>query len=90
MILVLYLIIVNLVAFGLMGNDKRRAQAKSRRVPEKNLFLVAAIGGALGAWIGMKAFRHKTKHASFTIGIPALLVLNALCVGFILGLYRFD
>ncbi|WP_027093140.1 DUF1294 domain-containing protein [Cohnella thermotolerans] len=75
-----YLLIVNFIAFGMMGYDKGRAKAKMRRVPEKNLFLVAAVGGALGAWLGMRTYRHKTKHASFVFGIPALFALNAICV----------
>ncbi|MBB6734356.1 DUF1294 domain-containing protein [Cohnella zeiphila] len=82
MMLAIYLLLINVIAFGMMANDKRRAVAGRgrRRIPEKNLFLAAALGGALGAWIGMRVCRHKTKHASFVVGIPALLVLNILCV----------
>lgn len=79
-LLIIYLIAANAAAFFLMGRDKRLARERKRRVPEKNLFLSAAIGGALGAWLGMRTFRHKTKHASFVIGIPALIILNAACV----------
>jgi len=84
LILIVYLILVNVVAFAMMGYDKGLAKAKRRRVPEKNLFVSALIGGALGAWIGMRKFRHKTKHASFVVGIPALFVLNAACVWLLL------
>ncbi len=62
--------------FVLMGVDKRRAKAGKWRVPEKTLFLIAFLGGAPGGILGMRAFRHKTKHASFTIGMPLLLLLN--------------
>lgn len=78
--LIAYLIVMNVLGYGLMGHDKARAQKRGRRVPEKRLFTVALAGGALGSWIGMRSFRHKTKHKSFILGIPALLVLNAACV----------
>ncbi|PYI56578.1 DUF1294 domain-containing protein [Paenibacillus flagellatus] len=83
-VLLLYLLVVNAVGFFLFGYDKVRAVRGGRRVPEKRLFLVAAIGGAAGAWIAMRSFRHKTKHASFTFGIPALLGSNVVCVALLL------
>ncbi|RKN79191.1 DUF1294 domain-containing protein [Paenibacillus ginsengarvi] len=79
--IVIYLIAINAAGFFTFGYDKLMAKKRERRVPEKRLFGIAALGGAAGAWIGMRAFRHKTKHASFTIGIPALLALNAVCIG---------
>ena len=71
--LLLYLAAVNVVAFAVYGADKRRAKKGKRRVPEKTLFLLAAIGGSVGAWAGMYAFRHKTRHWYFVWGIPAIL-----------------
>lgn len=66
-------------AFLLMGWDKRRAKQRGkRRVPEKQLFLLAAVGGAIGVWAGMKTWRHKTQHRSFTVGIPYLIAVNIL------------
>lgn len=82
--LVVYLASVNLIAFGLMGSDKTRARRKKRRVPEKQLFGLAAIGGALGIMLGMSRFRHKTQHNSFRFGIPVLLVWNAAAVGYLI------
>lgn len=70
------LFVINLVAFALMGIDKRRAIKDRWRIPEKVLFLWAFIGGAWGAWAGMKAFRHKTRKPIFRFGIPALCVLE--------------
>ena len=67
---------LNLSAFGVMVFDKARARRQGRRVPERTLFKLAAFGGALGCLAGMYAVRHKTKHASFVYGMPALLVLN--------------
>lgn len=69
-----YLASVNLLAFTVYGVDKRRAKKDKRRVPEKTLFLLAIIGGSVGAWAGMYTFRHKTRHWYFVWGIPAILL----------------
>lgn len=74
----IYLVIVNLLGFGLMGADKRFARAHTRRVPENVLFVTALLGGSLGSWIGMYVFRHKTRHWYFVIGMPLLLALQVL------------
>lgn len=76
----IYLIAINFVAFFIMGYDKSQARKGSRRIAEKTLFLIAAAGGALGMWFGMRKWRHKTKHGSFVYGIPLLLVFNAALV----------
>jgi uncharacterized membrane protein YsdA (DUF1294 family) len=75
-ILITYWAMVNVVAFLIMGHDKARSRKQGWRVPEKRLFLIAAVGGALGMWAGMRAFRHKTRHMAFALGIPALTVVN--------------
>lgn len=77
-IIVLYLLIVNLVAYVWMGADKRKARSGEWRVPEKRLFLTALIGGAAGIWAGMYAYKHKTKHFTFKYGIPLLLAVNVI------------
>ncbi|MBV6714987.1 DUF1294 domain-containing protein [Paenibacillus chitinolyticus] len=77
-ILVLYLLVVNLVAYVWMGADKRRARSGEWRVPEKRLFLTALIGGAPGIWAGMYAYKHKTRHFMFKYGIPLLLIVNVI------------
>lgn len=69
----LWLAVVNLVAFALMGLDKRRARRGEWRIPETTLFLPALLGGTLGAIAGMYCFRHKTRHWYFRWGLPALL-----------------
>ena len=73
-ILLYYLIFINLLAFLLMGLDKAKARRHRWRIPEKTLFLSAIIGGSIGAILGMQIFRHKTKHASFRIGMPCILI----------------
>ena len=77
-ILRLYLIIINAIAFVLMLVDKQKAIKRKFRIPEATLMGVAAVGGSIGAWIGMQIFRHKTKHIKFTLGIPLIFGIQAL------------
>ncbi|MEG0856517.1 MAG: DUF1294 domain-containing protein [Terrisporobacter sp.] len=79
----LYLMIINIIGFILMFSDKRKAINHKYRIPEKNLFLVCALGGSAGSLMGMYTFRHKTKHNKFVVGVPILLILNIICVIFI-------
>ena len=71
---VVYLLVVNLITFLLYAIDKRRAIRKAWRIPESVLIGFAAIGGSVGAFLAMLVFRHKTKHAKFTVGVPLILV----------------
>lgn len=87
-LLLLYLAVMNLASFLWMRSDKAKARRGERRIPEKRLFAAAAAGGALGVWLGMRTFRHKTKHASFTVGIPLLILLNVAAAGYIAALIR--
>ncbi len=73
---IIYLVMINTVAFMLMGFDKRRAKRNAWRIPEKTLFGSALLGGSIGAIVGMQVFRHKTRHLSFQIGMPAILILQ--------------
>lgn len=69
---------MNLLAFGLMGIDKRKAIKGAFRIPEATLFIVALIGGSIGSIAGMYTFRHKTRHPSFVYGMPAILLLQII------------
>ncbi len=73
-----YICLMSIWAFCLMGVDKWRAKKKRWRVSERTLFLVAVFGGALGAVLGMYHFHHKTKHWQFRLGLPLLLMVQAL------------
>ncbi|MFC5530153.1 DUF1294 domain-containing protein [Cohnella yongneupensis] len=79
-LLIAYFIILSLIGFSAMRSDKQKARRHTRRTPENTLMFIAFAGGALGAWIGMYAFRHKTKHLGFVLGVPLLLLWNAFCV----------
>ena len=69
-----YLAAVNLVTFTVYGVDKAKARRGAWRVPEKTLFLLPLLGGSIGALLGMRVFRHKTKHWYFVWGIPLILL----------------
>lgn len=76
LIALLLLALTNLTAFLLMHSDKRRAQRGARRISERTLFLSAACFGGLGGVLGMRVFRHKTRHIAFKIGFPLIMVVQ--------------
>jgi len=77
---IIYVAVMTLIAFLAMGWDKLCAKREKRRVPEKTLFLLAIIGGSIGSIAGMYAFRHKTKHWYFKIGLPLILILQIAAI----------
>jgi len=82
-LLVIWLVFINFLLFLTMAVDKRRAKKDKRRIPEATLFLMALLGGSIGGIGGMYCFRHKTKHPSFVIGFPAILLLELALAVFI-------
>ena len=80
----LYLTVINLTGFAVMGIDTRKAVRHLWRVRESTLFLIALLGGSVGSILGMRMFRHKTRHWYFVYGMPAILVLQILLAVFIL------
>ena len=85
-LILIYLLIVNAAGFLLMLVDKLKAKKNLWRVPERTLFLTAIIGGSIGCLLGMYTVRHKTKHLTFTIGMPAILILQIIAVVYLLRL----
>ena len=77
---IIYLIIINLIAFIAMYLDKRKARYGKWRIPEQSLFILALIGGSIGAIVGMYTFRHKTKKFRFSIGFPVILILQVVLI----------
>lgn len=78
-----YLIATSIVSFLLFGIDKLKAKKHHWRIPESVLLISAAIGGSIGALLGMYLFRHKTQHKKFTIGVPLIIVLQII-IGFVI------
>ncbi len=79
-LILLYITIINIIGFTLMGVDKKRAIRNAWRIPEATLFGTALLGGALGCTLGMRYFHHKTRHWYFKFGMP--LILLAECALF--------
>ena len=60
-----YFPLINLVAFSVIGVDKRLAIQQKWRISEGNLLLTSVIGGTIGSGLAMLIFRHKTSKMSF-------------------------
>ena len=82
-----YLFIINIIGFALMGIDKKRAVRGAWRISEASLFLTAFLGGALGCTLGMRHFRHKTKHWYFKYGMPAIFAVQVFLAFYIYTLF---
>ncbi len=76
--LFIYSLIINILSFFLMGEDKRRAVNDEYRISEAKFMFLALIGGSIGIMAGMYYFLHKTLHKKFTIGVPAILIIQTL------------
>ncbi|MBQ6576472.1 MAG: DUF1294 domain-containing protein [Bacteroidales bacterium] len=82
-VLIAYLIVINLVTLFAFIIDKKKAKRSKWRIPEATLLGLAALGGSIGAWLGMRLWRHKTLHNKFRFGIP-LIFLAQLAIAFFL------
>ena len=74
--IICYLLAVNIVTFLLYGIDKYKAKKGKWRISEATLLTMAAIGGSIGAWAGMRLWHHKTMHKKFKYGIPIIIILQ--------------
>ena len=80
-LLAIYLIVINIIAVYVTIADKKKAKKGKWRIKESTLLLVSALGGSVAMYITMKKIRHKTQHNKFMIGIPAIMVAQALLIG---------
>lgn len=80
----IYLAAITLITFIAFAIDKSKSKSKSRRIPERTLLIMSAIGGSLGALLAMHFVRHKTQHAKFKYGIPAMLIAHIALLGYVL------
>ncbi len=72
--LVVFYLLMNIIGLLIMKADKSRAIKRQYRISEKTLWLIALVGGAVGATAGMRIYRHKTKHFLFKVGFPILAI----------------
>ena len=80
----IYLLVINFYAVVITVSDKKLAKSGASRVPEKKLFITAALGGSLGMYITMRKIRHKTLHKRFMIGIPLIMAAQCVLIIFVL------
>ena len=78
--IIIYLIIINLIAFLAMFIDKKKAQKGKWRIKASTLLILALIGGSIGAISGMYIFHHKTQKPRFYIGFPIIIILQILVI----------
>ena len=77
--ILLYLAMISLVSAGVTVADKLYAKRPGhRRVPESTLLLYAAFGGSVAMLVTMLLIRHKTRHIKFMLGIPLILLFQAV------------
>ena len=76
----IYLCVVNIIAIIVCAADKIKAQLNKWRISEKTLLAISVIGGALGMYITMLIIRHKTKHKTFMIGLPFLILVHVVAI----------
>lgn len=82
----LYILVINTIAFIMMGMDKSKSRKGAWRISERTLFNVAFIGGSVGILGGMYIFRHKTKHVKFKWGIPLVVAIQGILLLWILNI----
>ena len=82
--ILLYLLVINLIAFFVMGIDKWKAKREAWRIPEQTLLSLVLLGGGIGGIAGMYVFRHKTKKPKFFIGFPVILITEIVLVIYLL------
>ena len=80
-----YIVVINLVSFMMFGIDKYKARRGQWRISEATLLAVAAIGGSIGAWMGMKVWHHKTLHSKLRYGVPIILLVHIALMAYFCG-----
>ena len=80
-----YIVVINLVSFMMFGIDKYKARRGQWRISEATLLAVAAIGGSIGVWMGMKVWHHKTLHSKFRYGVPIILLVHIALMAYVCG-----
>lgn len=85
-ILMIYLGIINVITFLAFAIDKLHAIKGKRRIRIITLLGLAFVGGSAGALLGMYTLRHKTKVDYFTVGVPLIMIMQAVVVFFVMNI----
>ena len=83
-IILIYLAIINIATFFTYGLDKWKARRNKWRIREAALLLLAVLGGSIGAFVGMKVWRHKTQHKKFKYGVPTIIIIQLAVLAYFL------
>ena len=70
------MMVMSLISFVSYGRDKGLAKKGKWRTSEKTLLLMAALLGGVGAFAGMRVFRHKTQHLRFRLFVPLCMIVQ--------------
>ena len=81
---VAWLLAINPMTLLAWAWDKHHAVRDHRRVPEAALLGLAAIGGIIGALIGVFAFHHKNRKPRFLIGLGLIAAAQLGAVALLL------
>ena len=82
--IICYLLAINIATFLFYGIDKYKAKKGKWRISEATLLTMAAIGGSIGAWAGMRLWHHKTMHKKFKYGIPLIIIMQVALAVYLL------
>ena len=83
-VVLIYLAVINVVTFFMYGIDKWKAKNSKWRIRETALLGLAVLGGSIGAWLGMKVWRHKTQHKKFKYGVPAIIIVQLALIVYLI------
>ena len=86
--IICYLLAINIATFLLYGIDKYKAKKNQWRISEATLLTMAAIGGSIGAWAGMRLWHHKTMHKKFKYGIPVIIIMQIALAVYLLTIFE--
>lgn len=75
---------MTMISFVTMYVDKQKAKKNQWRISEKALLFLAVAGGSIGIYLGMRVFRHKTKHLTFKYGVPLIFLLQFVLISYYL------
>ena len=82
--IICFILAINIATFLLYGIDKYKAKKNQWRISEATLLTMAAIGGSIGAWVGMRIWHHKTMHKKFKYGIPIIIIMQVALAVYLL------
>ena len=86
--IICFLLAINIATFLLYGIDKYKAKKNKWRISEATLLTMAAIGGSIGAWAGMRLWHHKTMHKKYKYGIPVIIIMQIALALYLLTIFE--